>query len=122
MKLLTVKAGDKLTFKGCAWAEHWGFDNPGVIYTPVCVYNPNLGSVSEEAVWGMIEDACCDLAAGLEYPTEWTKSDSNEFSWRGWSPDGFKKRKRAKHYSVCVEFKLDADGELTWEYLEGKAI
>lgn len=112
MANFTVMPGDVVTFQGCTWDDHWEFDAPCVIYTPVHRYGfgGNSGKIGQ-----MIENVCIDLclAAPLDgVQRQFGDATLREFQWRGWSPRGFKHRLCAWHIEQIVEFFRDPDGEL----------
>lgn len=113
---MKVKAGDIVTFKGCAWNEpQWEFDAPIVLYSPLQRYD--MGSVSCVDLYDKIEDVCIDLCYNVPINTHFDKMSLKEFKWRGWNPKGFSRRKNAVHVEVTVEFFLDNDNELTFRQL-----
>jgi hypothetical protein len=109
VKRLTVKVGDRLTFKGVMWVEpNWEFDAPCVIYSPLLrIYNK--GSICIETIQECIEDICIDLSIGGSLPIE-IACDLRELKWRKWSRRGLPRRKQAIHYSEIVQFYTDRHG------------
>ena len=102
-----------MVFEGCSWDAHWEYDCPCILYSPVRRYRISGSSGIEE----MVEDVCFDLAAGKSIARGFDDSDLKEFAWRGWSPNGFRRRKNATHYRVTVLFTKSDDGydELNFE-------
>ncbi len=114
---MKVKAGDVLMFKGVVWDEHWEFDCPCIVYTPIPRYNPNEGSISRLSIVGLVEDICIDLCLGEDLSTEFHADDLREFKWRGWSVRGFNRRRNAVRATIPVCFFME-DGELSFKYLD----
>lgn len=111
---MKVKAGDTLTFRGVVWNEGWDFDAPVIIYEPVCSYRSD-GSICEAAIEQAVEDICIKLVLGDDVRTEWSPQDMKEFTWRGWNPNRFSKRKRAVHASFVVTF-FDGHDEMGLDF------
>lgn len=109
--------GEIIEFRGCVWDDGWEFDAPGVLYSPVCRYSSDIGSLCAEAIEMMVEDVCIDLVVDGEVRRGWSEYDLKEFHWRGWNPDRFRLRKRAKHGIVRVQFLTDGD-EMSFIFLE----
>lgn len=110
-KPFTVKPGDVVTFRGCMWDDHWEFDAPCVLYTPVkrYGYGGNSGKIGQ-----MIEDVCIDLSLSRSYSVAipFGPGSLREFGWRRWSPRGFHLRLLAWHGEQVVRFFLDDEGVL----------
>jgi len=98
---MTINPGDKITFRGCMWDDGWEFDAPCVIYSPVKRYGfgGNSGQLRQ-----MVDSICFDLGEGVDVRSDWPRDAKHEFRWRGWSPDGFARRKRAWHVEIVVQF------------------
>lgn len=93
-------AGDRLTFRGCMWDDHWEFDAPCVLYSPICRYG--IGGNSGH-IYEMVENACINLSIEKMLYRGWRKSDLKEFDWRRWGTR-FGKRLNAWHREIVVEF------------------
>ncbi len=117
---MKVKADDILVFRGLMWDEHWDFDAPIIVYSPVTKYSSS-GSVCATSIVDVIEDACIDLCLGADLPTEWSEGALKEFAFRGWDPKEFGRRKTAIHAEVTVKFVNGTDG-LEFDYLAAAAI
>ena len=97
-------------FKGVVWDEHWDFDCPVIVYSPVCRYSPSGSSISEGGIEELVEDICIDLCLKGSVECDWSASDLKEFKWRGWSVNGFSRRKNAVQAIIPVTFYIDKDG------------
>ena len=108
MSIFKPVLGKVYQFKGCVWNAHWEFDCPAVIYSPVCVYRDNCGSIDEQTIKDMIEDVCVDICWSALKPV-YTKFSI--LDWRGRSVKGFARRRNAIHCVVPVRFKLGDNNE-----------
>lgn len=106
----TPKPGDTIVFRGVMFDDGWEFDAPCIIYSPCKLYSPNGGNTSE--IESLVEDACIDLCMRESIQMKWSSGELKEFKWRGWSPDGFRRRK-GWHVTVTANF-YEQDGELTF--------
>jgi len=109
-----VKPGDILTFKACTWDAGWEFDAPCIVYEPLkyyCFEHPEAA----------IESLCDDLCIGEVARESWHPDGLREFKWRGWNPNGFARRKNARHVTLTAEFYTDGDG-LAWREVAVKAV
>lgn len=108
---MKITSGDKFMFRGCMWDDGWEFDAPIVVYTPAKRIGEG-GSICRNSILGVIEDVCIDACVDGEFKSEWSPDDRREFEWRGWSPAGFARRKRAVHVAIEVEFYTDEQGNM----------
>ncbi len=75
---MKIEHGTSITVKILEWhEEHWEFDRPIVILSPVIRYSPN-GESAEYMAEDLGIDACLD---GEIKDHDYTK----EFEWRGWN-------------------------------------
>lgn len=111
------EVGDILTFRGCCWDDGWEFGAPLIIYEPVKRYCES-GGVGAVSVADKVVDICIDLCSEPNGLLEdWHPSDLKEFKWRGWSPEGFKRRKAACHAEITVRFIREEDREIGFEVI-----
>ena len=89
--------GDRITFRGVFFDDHWEYDAPAVLYAGAHQFGigGNAGKLDE-----MIENAAMDWVDG-HLKSGWHDSDLREFKARGWSTRGFAKRK-GEHIEVVV--------------------
>ncbi len=108
---MTLKIGDIIEFRGCTWDDGWEFGRPLVLYMGTKNYCDDTRT--ENAIEDVLINALC-----LDKPLkkEFDSTDLKEFKWRGWSPRGFARRKKAWHTRVIVKIiQGPHDGELEWE-------
>ena len=98
-------------FHGIFFDDEWEFDAPSIVYSPIKRYG--IGGNSGE-IDSMVEDYCIDLCLGENPRRGWSKFDLKEFKWRGWSPRGFSRRKKAWHITIRVKWYKNEDGDLTF--------
>lgn len=110
---LQVKPGDVVTVRGCCWSDDWEFDAPLVIYAPIKRYE-FCGSISPGSIERAAENLGIDLCLG-GVRKSFHDYDLLEFAARGWSPRGFRRRKRAVHAAFGLSFYEDTDGTLSFE-------
>lgn len=99
-KVFNLENPPKL-FRGIWWDDGWEFDGPCVIYTPI----KRIGDGNNSGAFGlMVEDICIDISLGKEFNGDWSESNLHEMEWRGWSPRGFARRKKATHLEAVVSW------------------
>lgn len=102
----------KIVFRGCQWDDGWEYDAPCAVYAPIRRYGYGGNSCSID---DLVDSICGDLAEGKDVPRDWTPADFKEFEWRGWSPSGFSRRRRAVHVEIVSQFLQEPlDGEWYW--------
>lgn len=109
---MTLKIGDIIEFRGCTWNDGWEFGAPTVLYMGTKEY-----SELDAGIDNLIEEILIDVLDSDEpLKKEFSSTDLKVFKWRGWSPRGFARRKRAYHTRVIVKIKQGPhDGELEWD-------
>lgn len=95
-------------FRACCWDDGWEFEMPLVVYFPK-KYRRLASVGSTGCADQVVEDICIDISLGLK-PNDGGLVDDCE--WRGWSLDGFAKRKNAWHTVIKGNWIQDEDGEL----------
>lgn len=100
--------------RGCMFDAGWEFDAPCVIYYPWLQFGfgGNTGHLHD-----MVENICIDLSIAAERASEASKFApkygdmltelARECEWRGWSINGFSKRKNAWHVEFTVTWNKD---------------
>jgi len=114
---LKWEEGKIIEFRGCVWNDGWEFDAPLIIYSPVERFFDSHW-ISQAAIERKVEDICIDLCIDGEIRDRFSKSDLKEFTWRGWSVPGFRRRKSAVHGTVKVKLVYDEHGERSCVFLE----
>lgn len=93
-------------FRGVFWDDGWEFDAPCVMYEPCQRYSYGGNSGEFDS---MVERECIAIAIGDAPKTKFSQGELKEFKWRGWSVQGFKRRKAAWHIEIAVRWRHEGD-------------
>lgn len=93
-------------FRGVFWDDGWEFDAPCVMYEPFQRYSYGGNSGEFDS---MVERECIAIAIGETSKTKFSAGELKEFERRGWSIQGFRRRKSAWHVEIAVQWRHEDD-------------